>query len=399
MMKNHLHNLLLASALACASCKHPAPELGRQPVGSDGQSGMRGLSADNEIAGEVRKRFGPLLQRSFPGWVKTEPLVFDELFWELHADQAEQWRSLLPAEEGWGTFDAAWQEDLAVFQRIFPRNGTGYGLAVDTSGSTPLIAWSHGLVPPPQAELPFEVEFRNPKYRFGSDFRPPPGPSLQVSDGWLVCHDHGEFGGWLYWYSEDGEKSYEVAEGAWVNSFFRFGGRLFAASGLSHLSADSGTVFELAKVGGRWQAVKAIQLAQEAHLAAPMTDTSFVVVCTATLAEVSLDGSVRYLYGVVNVDMLGGDIWGRKASWMCYGPSSVVVHAGKVWIGTTFGVVVVTLRGWDSTEQWLVPGEQYAHIAEHFKLFPELRIPGVASQQPEKEPANEQVHGTANGSP
>lgn len=91
IMTTHLHILLLASVLVCASCRHASPEL--EAVRSGRQLNTGTLSTEDEITAELREWFDPLLQRSFPGWVRTAPLVFDDLFWRLHADKREQWRN------------------------------------------------------------------------------------------------------------------------------------------------------------------------------------------------------------------------------------------------------------------------------------------------------------------
>ncbi len=334
-------------------------------------------------AEEFRNAFDSLLQRSLPGWARTQPIVFEKLFHDLHANKAVEWRDAWMDGPAQHARAAAEKRDRDAFHQTFPlgdKHGY-YDLSLDTSGTAPRIAWQHRQAAPRQPELPFKVRLEN---QWGREV--PATAASMVDDGWLVSHNDGEFGAWLYWYSPDGKARYDVAANAWVNRFFPFAGRLFAICGLSHMSSDSGEVLELANVGGRWQAVRRIALAQEARLAAPLTETSFLVLCTATLAEVSLDGTVRYRFGLINTGL--PDTWPPSVFWFFSNPSSMLVHAGKIWVGTSFGVVIITLGGaWQANVEWLVPGEPFANIERQFKLFPRRRIPAPDGPQAEQRKA------------
>lgn len=83
----------------------------------------------------------------------------------------------------------------------------------------------------------------------------------KVEDGWLVGFDAGEFGGALWWYANQGSRSYRVgparekvdAMSAPVQGFARLGSQLLVLRGLDHLTLRSGALFAVARERGRWR--------------------------------------------------------------------------------------------------------------------------------------------------
>ena len=75
----------------------------------------RVLSSDDPQYTEfLRGWFDPVLQRSFPGWVLTGPLVFSDLFEGLHADEPGDWRDDSGKDS---MYTKAWERELRVFRK------------------------------------------------------------------------------------------------------------------------------------------------------------------------------------------------------------------------------------------------------------------------------------------
>lgn len=88
---------------------------------------------------------------------------------------------------------------------------------------------------------------------------------LEVSDGWMVGFDAGEYGGGLWWFSRDGNRSMRIAlpestpvrkddpfRAENVRGFVSFEGEILVFMGLDHLLGKSGHVFRLARTAGEW---------------------------------------------------------------------------------------------------------------------------------------------------
>jgi hypothetical protein len=88
---------------------------------------------------------------------------------------------------------------------------------------------------------------------------------IQVSDGWIVGFDAGEFGGGLWWFSPKGERSKrlrppvnapvypkDIFKAENVLGFARYGGEVLVFMGLDHMGGRSGRVFRLIQQSSDW---------------------------------------------------------------------------------------------------------------------------------------------------
>lgn len=88
---------------------------------------------------------------------------------------------------------------------------------------------------------------------------------VPVSDGWLVGFDHGEWGGGLWWYSQNGRTSRQLRPSpnapahpedqlpaTNVRGFALVGGDVLVLMGRDHVTLRSGRVFRAVREGKRW---------------------------------------------------------------------------------------------------------------------------------------------------
>lgn len=82
---------------------------------------------------------------------------------------------------------------------------------------------------------------------------------VKTDDGWLISFRRGEWGGALYWFSEDGLE-HRLLGPFQVNQFLRVDDKILAVEGLSHLGISRGSLLEIesagAPVGWHYRSVK-----------------------------------------------------------------------------------------------------------------------------------------------
>lgn len=123
----------------------------------------------------------------------------------------------------------------------------------------------------------------------------PPGrgrtSAIRVADGYLVGFDKGEFGGGLWWYSENGRDGYRVTE-ANVRGFAGTPSETVALTGLAHLMSDAGGVLRLARNrSNRWHVAEEVDL--DASPSAFLTETD------GSVTIVTGNGLLSYVQGTV----------------------------------------------------------------------------------------------------
>lgn len=67
----------------------------------------------------------------------------------------------------------------------------------------------------------------------------------KVFNGYLISYYNGEFGGSLYFISNNGEKYYQIQHMSRIKFFFEINNNLYAADGLSHLGGSRGSILKL----------------------------------------------------------------------------------------------------------------------------------------------------------
>jgi hypothetical protein len=162
-----------------------------------------------------------------------------------------------------------------------------------------------------------------------------------VADGYLAGFARGEFGGGLYWFSQDGAKHLKISplSASWfpenVEGIGKDGRALYVFQGLSHLAIDKGRVLKVQQEsGGGWAGTVLADLGT-----AP----------AAVLQELAGTWLVASSDGVIRVTSRGTveRIWKDENLRYLY-PNSIV--------RTSDGVVYIGLRAWVVRVTGLSPG-------------------------------------------
>ena len=162
---------------------------------------------------------------------------------------------------------------------------------------------------------------------------------LRTSDGWLIGFDAGEFGGGLWWFSDDGSDSKKLLSNN-VHAIYETADGMFVLAGLAHLGLDSGEVDQFIdtpdRVTLRW--MKNLRGSPEASMVSP--DGRFVV---ATPRGVE----IFYSIGIVRVLGSGEDL--------IYPNSVVVDENDDIFIGMRFFVLRLHPVDGGYRPDWLMP--------------------------------------------
>ena len=124
------------------------------------------------------------------------------------------------------------------------------------------------------------------------------GPSAfaAVDDGWLVAFNHGEFGAALYWFSQNGERSYKIS-GHHIVDFFSFQNGVYAIEGLEHMGISKGSVIRIDRPTGgtRWQTASVAELHFAPYAVSLRRDGNMLITLSDSLVSVGIAGKIQTL--------------------------------------------------------------------------------------------------------
>jgi hypothetical protein len=174
----------------------------------------------------------------------------------------------------------------------------------------------------------------------------------QVSDGWIVALNGGEFGAGIWWVSKDGSKRRDLG-GGHVVELIKTSAGVLAPIGLDHISAGHGAVLLIDQAkNGRWRSKRLAAIGSSAYAATAVTNRSILVVTRTQLVRVNLDGKVTVLHR----GRWDGQFELRKGVVSSFSPGSIVQGAdGRIWIGMNAAIVHLVPDAKGYREEWLVP--------------------------------------------
>ncbi len=184
---------------------------------------------------------------------------------------------------------------------------------------------------------------KTPQFNGGHRFK-------KVEDGWLVGFNEGEFGGELWWFSNNGQSSYKISDDQ-INQFIFTNRSIFAIQGLAHLGSRRGSLIKIDKKDGRWVSTQKIDFGESPEAIIRMADNWFAIVLTNSLVRVDEN------YNVAKVL--------EDAHWGTFYPNSIASNSPQlVYVGMRQYVVEINLK--TRKARYLIPGKKYLN-----KLPPE----------------------------
>lgn len=161
----------------------------------------------------------------------------------------------------------------------------------------------------------------------------------KVEDGYLVGFNRGEWGGSVFWFSNDGKKHYHISNNQ-LNRFIRKNNRLYAIHGLAHLSPPYyGGMVYYEKKDGYWEEVKFVDLKDAPEAIDIDLSGNFIIMTALKLVKVDNEKNVTTLI--------------EEGFWPGLYPTSMVIDKQVAFFAMRGGVFKYNL---DSGEQeWLSP--------------------------------------------
>jgi hypothetical protein len=177
--------------------------------------------------------------------------------------------------------------------------------------------------------------------------------SVQVSDGWVIGFNKGEWGGALWWFSPDGKKRYKISGDQVVGFFKTDAGLLALEEGISYGTTSRGRIIRLTRDGdGRWHSEPFVDLEGVPQTAVMGAD--------GTLTVATHDRLLRVHVGTRKLDVLLRDaFWGGL-----YPRSMMVAPSGTVYLGMRHGVARVDKTGTAYEAFWLLPNAEFDRVPE-----------------------------------
>jgi hypothetical protein len=183
-------------------------------------------------------------------------------------------------------------------------------------------------------ELPFKTEPLDDKEKYKMRGR---RSAIKVDDGYLVAFWRGEFGGDLYWFSDDGKDRKSVSP-AMIVQFFKRNNKIYAIEGLAHMGISDGSIVELKKEKNAWTISEYLRLPFAPYAAQLDNVENIVIVTSDNLLSVDKNR---------NIDTL------IKGFWSGLYPTSMVMQKNICYIGMRQGVLKFDLA--NRRQEWLVP--------------------------------------------
>ncbi|MDR2148790.1 MAG: hypothetical protein LBE91_20305 [Tannerella sp.] len=209
-------------------------------------------------------------------------------------------------------------------------------------------------------KLPFEIE------QLGvSDV-------IQVTDGYLVAFDRGEWGGGLFWYSKNGKKNDEIVNSMFsspVVQFVKRDNRIYAITGLAHLGMSFGNIIEIKREREKWILEEFVKLPDAPNtIQLDSKDNMLVFTCSGLYSidrEANLDTLAikirRPIVPIIEIELPNDTLRIEKTpikrypnwEWGFLYPNSMVIQNDVVYVGMRGGVYKFDLA--TKKEEWLMP--------------------------------------------
>jgi hypothetical protein len=161
---------------------------------------------------------------------------------------------------------------------------------------------------------------------------------IKVADGYLVGFYRGEWGGYLYWFSNDGKQYYKISDHEIVQFIMREN-RIYAIEGLAHLDNSEGSILNIVKNNDRWIAQTYLKLNAAPEAIGLDRRNNLIIVTSKSLLSLDIDAKIKTL--------IETGIW-------YYGlyPNSLVILNDNVFIGMRKGVFKYDLQS--GNQEWLL---------------------------------------------
>lgn len=200
---------------------------------------------------------------------------------------------------------------------------------------------------PEKLELPENIQLPT-----GSLLRSGHLTTYRLPEGWFLAVDGGEFGGALWFLSENEPVKIGRAN---FNGFAQIDGNIFVIGGLAHMCTDRGYIHEIRKdpQSGRYERRQVVTLRFRPE-AVVVHEGAFIILTPASLVKVSLDGKIDCLI--------------NSEQWANLMPNSMIADGDDLLIGMRGVVARVCLKSLPAKVEWLVPSMRHLEDCRQLRV-------------------------------
>ena len=161
---------------------------------------------------------------------------------------------------------------------------------------------------------------------------------IKVNNGYLVGFYRGEWGGNLYWFSQDGKNKYEISDHVIVQ-FIKRDNKFYAIEGVGHLGIPDGSIIEIKEVNKKWIAVEHLKLPSAPDGIDLAQNNNFVIITSKSLLTVDTNFKIDTL--------IEKGFW-----WPALYPTSLVIKDNIAYVGMRKGIFKYDLT--TNKREWLM---------------------------------------------
>lgn len=185
-----------------------------------------------------------------------------------------------------------------------------------------------------KAPLPFEIKpSKAEQYNMAGK-----RSVLKVDDGYLVGFYRGEWGGHLYWFSNNGKSHYWISDDEIVQ-LIQADGMNYAIQGLDHMSISEGSVISITKFKEKWRSKEYTKLPSAPYAIALDVSNNFIVLTSQNLIKIDKGAGITTLV--------------EKGIWSNYlYPNSMVINGDILYAGMRSGVFKYNML--TKKQEWLL---------------------------------------------
>ena len=160
----------------------------------------------------------------------------------------------------------------------------------------------------------------------------------KVPSGYIIGTNKGEFGGDVWFLSNDGKSSYKIATATMVVHIFDFLGTIYVLEGSNHMRT-SGSLLQLQKERN-WKVERIYTLPSAPNIALVENDTVFIIASSHIISF----NKVRELKTLLK----------STFDWRIFYPSSAIVDGDTIYIAMFKGILKISSFQSDPQYKWLI---------------------------------------------
>ncbi len=162
---------------------------------------------------------------------------------------------------------------------------------------------------------------------------------IKGEDGYLVGLNHGEFGGEIRWYSNEG-KIIKSKKGLKIRQFIKRDSEIYAIQGLNHMGLSYGSIITVRYSNKEYFPEEYLKLPNAPEAAILDSNNTFWIITSQSILSVKPDKTIQII--------LNHCFWQNGLY-----PNSIVLNNNVIYAGMRGGVFKYNLK--TKKQEWLLP--------------------------------------------